>query len=434
MNNKIDGIEVTQEKVGPRLLVGAAVSDSERGFTLSELLIAMVVFTLIIGSVAMLVGKSQAIFRTEQGVSEMDQNARLLIDFMTRDIQQSKENALGLGPKFRSIYSYNAPDGKTDEVTIVSAETDTKIPSLALPMLPGSNKDFASSDHYVELLPNTAAGANAAQVVNSITANEEFIVSSTRADGSVQFDFIVAKGAKITPDGLIGLSFATTEHKGITPEVKFGDTYESGNFAVRPVTIKRYFVDRTESKANPTFSLQINEGQPIAISRNVVAFQLRYLEVRDGETDGQWSKQQNISRDYKTIALEVTMTARTELKSDPTAERLVTLASVVRPRQTPGGGYGSSAGGGGGPSSPGLPGDGGSNGGGGGNGFPGGNGSGSPNGFGPGGGNGDPFADGAGGNGAYGDDTGGFRSGGYNRVSRQIGKQPKLGERLNPRP
>src|SRR5262249_50482244 len=84
---------------------------SQLGFTMSELLIAMMVFTLIIGAVAILVGKSQAIFRTEQGVSEMDQNARLLIDFMTRDIQQSKENALGLGPKFRSIYSYNGPEG-----------------------------------------------------------------------------------------------------------------------------------------------------------------------------------------------------------------------------------------------------------------------------------------------------------------------------------
>src|SRR5882724_5665221 len=99
----------------------------QRGFTMAELMIAVAVFTLIIGSVVTLLGKSQTIFRTEQGVSEMDQNARLLMDFLTRDIQQSKENALGLGSRFRSIYSYNGPEGKTDEVTIVSSETETKL-------------------------------------------------------------------------------------------------------------------------------------------------------------------------------------------------------------------------------------------------------------------------------------------------------------------
>ena len=75
----------------------------ERGFSLTELMIAMMVFTVVVGSVIALLAKSQTIFRTEQGVSEMDQNARLLIDFITRDIQQAKENGLGIGPKFRSI-------------------------------------------------------------------------------------------------------------------------------------------------------------------------------------------------------------------------------------------------------------------------------------------------------------------------------------------
>ena len=96
-------------------------SDDEHGFSLTELMVAMMVFTLIAGSVVMLLTKSQTIFRAEQGVSEMDQNARLLMDFLTRDIQQSKENGLGLGPKFRSVYSNNALDGKTDEVTIISS-------------------------------------------------------------------------------------------------------------------------------------------------------------------------------------------------------------------------------------------------------------------------------------------------------------------------
>src|SRR6185295_3170652 len=88
---------------------------SESGLSLTELMIAMLGFSIILGTVVTLLGKSQTIFGAEQGVSEMDQNARLLMDFLTRDIQQSTDNSLGLGPRFRSIYSSDGPEGKTDE-------------------------------------------------------------------------------------------------------------------------------------------------------------------------------------------------------------------------------------------------------------------------------------------------------------------------------
>lgn len=398
----------------------------QRGFTMAELMIAMAVFTLIIGSVVTLLGKSQTIFRTEQGVSEMDQNARLLMDFLTRDIQQSKENALGLGPRFRSIYSYNGPEGKTDEVTIVSSDTESKLPSAALPLIAGSTRPFSIGDRYVEILPNGASRIEPMAVIDGLTPDEEFLISASRQDGSIQFDFIKVKSAKLTADRTIGLSFEPVEHRGVEPEVAFGDTYEGGSFTMRPCTIRRYFVDRKTDHEHPTFSLSVNDAPVITIARNVVAFQVRYLEVKDGEADGQWVKQQNISRLYKTTALEVTMTARTEIKSDQQAERLVTLASVVRPRFISGGAFGSSPGGGGGTSSPGLPGDGGGGGNGGGSGGGGGNG---------GGYSGSSASNGEGGSGSG---SGGYGTGsdgydGYRHETRRIGKQPKLGERLNPR-
>jgi prepilin-type N-terminal cleavage/methylation domain-containing protein len=407
-----------------------ASASGERGFSLAELMIAMIVFTIIGGSVFLLLSKSQTIFRTEQGVSEMDQNARLLMDFMTRDIQQMKENGLGLGEKFRSLYSFNGPDGKTDEVTIVSAETETKVPAVALPLIAASTRAFNVNDHYVELMPSGVARIDASVVANAIAANEEFLVSGTRADGAVQFDFIKVRGVRLTQDSALGISFDTVQHSTIQPVVPFGETYDNGNFTLRPCTIKRYYIDRTD-KEHPSLALSVNDGTPIRVARNVVAFQLRYLEVRDGEVDGTWVKQQNILPQYKTQALEVTMTARTEISGDDKAERLVTLASVIRPRFLPVGVYGSSDGGN--PSSPGLPGEG-NGGGGGGYGDPGGNGNNGPGG--PGSGrpagydeNGQPLDGSGSGNG-----SGGLGGVGYNHETRRIGKAPKLGERLNPRP
>ena len=139
-----------------RLTSGIHGNSRERGFSLVELLVAMVAFMIIGGAVVLLLGKSQTIFRAEQGVSEMDQNARLMMDFLTRDIQQSKENGLGLGQRFRTIYSKDGTDGKTDEVTIVTADTQSKIPAGTLPLIAGSPRPFSVGDHYVELLPGGA--------------------------------------------------------------------------------------------------------------------------------------------------------------------------------------------------------------------------------------------------------------------------------------
>jgi len=404
----------------------------QHGFTMAELMIAMAVFALIIGAVVTLLGKSQTIFRAEQGVSEMDQNARLLMDFLTRDIQQSKENALGLGPRFRSIYSYNGPEGKTDEVTIVSSDTESKLPSAALPFVAAWTTPFATGDRYVEVVPNGGSRISPGAVINSLLPDEEFVVSAYRGDGSLQFDFIKVKSAKLTPTGAIGINFDSVEHRGIEPEVQFGTTYDGGSFTMRPCTIKRYFVDRKTDHEHPTFSLSVNDGQAIPIARNVVSFQVRYLEVKDGEAEGNWVKEQNISRQYKTTALEVTMTARTEIKSDQQAERLVTLASVVRPRFISGGAFGSSPGGGG-TSSPGFPGEDSPRG----NGGDGNGGNGNGDGFGgAGNGGGNSGASGADGRGANGFGRGNGGSGsigdaGYKHETRYIGKQPKLGERLN---
>jgi prepilin-type N-terminal cleavage/methylation domain-containing protein len=426
--NSISTIRNSQAAWNPENLpdIGLQTPDSAKGFSLVELLIAMMVFTIIMGSVVTLVVKSQRIFSTEQNAAEMNQNGRLLIDFLTRDIQQSKENGLGLGQRFRSVYSYNGPEGKTDELTIVSSDTDTKVPSRALPLIPASDRPFSAKDGFVELIPNGAGALESSDVVGLIQPNEEFVVSTVFPNGAIQFDFLKVRSVNVTHEGTLGLSFESVTHKGVEPEMPFGGVYENGAFSLRPVTIKRYYVDKTD-KEHPSLALSVNDSEPITIARNVVAFQLRYLQTKDGEVDGEWVKQQYISTRYRTDAVEVTMTAKTNVAADKSAEKLVTLASVIRPRTTPTGAFGSS--GNGGTSSPGLPGEGGNNGGG----------------FGPGdgsnGGDGSGIGDGSGGRSGIGngsgfgnDDNGGMRNGGYNRETKRIGKQPRLGERLVDRP
>src|SRR5262249_10266583 len=155
--------------------------------------------------------------------------------------------------------------------------------------------------------------------------------------------FIKIQGARLTNTGTIGLTFEPVEHKGVQPEIPLGSDYEGGGYTLRPVAIKRYYVDRTD-KEHPLLALSVNNGEPITVARNVTAFQLRYLEVQEGESSGQWVKQQSISSKVKTQAVEVTMTAKADFAGENDKEPTVTLASVIRPRQVPGGAFGSSSG------------------------------------------------------------------------------------------
>src|SRR5215469_3619920 len=415
-------IRAAGAETAPALLRSIHLDASdERGFTLTELMIAMVVFTIIMGSVVTLVTKSQSIFTTQQGVSDMDQNARLMIDFLTRDIQEAKENAIGLGDSFRPIYSYNGPQGTTDEITIISSETESQIPAAALPLIPASHADFSTANGYVEVMPNPGGRLSPSAVVGTFSSSDELVVSSVRPDGSVQFDTVKVKSAAIARSGAIGLAIEETQHHGVQSEIPFGSNYSGGAFSMRPIEIKRYFVDRGTDKDHPTFAISNNDGPPIPLGRNIVAFQVRYLQVKQGDVEGQWYSEQNISHLYTTAAVEVTLTARTEISGKGDSQRLVTLASVIKPRFQPGSGdqFGSGMPTGGSPVTPIAGGPGSGSGGPGGAGGPGGPGSaGGYPGYGPGGAGG---VGGAGGNGGL-----GMGAGTVNRETHYIGDPNKV--------
>jgi len=354
-------------KVKSRTCGSAGVSDtsksgSQMGFTLTEMMIATVVFTVIVGSVATLVHNSQGVFRTQQGVADMDQNARLTIDFLTRDVQESKQNAIGLGDNFNPVFSFNGPTGKADQLTILSSQTQTKLPGAALPLIPASTRPFSANDGYVEMLPTSNGSYTPQDVASLIAPNEQMIVSAVQADGSQQFDLVKVQSASLTQLGTIGLVISAFQPFGVQSEVPFGSVYYNGVFSMRPIDVKHYYVDHADPD-HPVLGYSLNDGPVMAIGRNVVGFQLRYLQVMQGQTIGQWVVQQNVSHLYTTEAVEVTLTARTEIKkdADPNASRLVTLATVIRPRFLAGGGgqYGAGSPGGGLPGPPGSGGPGG---------------------------------------------------------------------------
>lgn len=104
--------------------------ESDRGFTLVELLVAMAVGLIVLSAtygVFTLQGKT---FSTQERVAEMQQNARAAMDFMTREIRMAGydptgsagsgivsagANAINFTLDTTSTYHGDAPDGDTSD-------------------------------------------------------------------------------------------------------------------------------------------------------------------------------------------------------------------------------------------------------------------------------------------------------------------------------
>jgi prepilin-type N-terminal cleavage/methylation domain-containing protein len=79
----------------------AAATDGERGFSLVELMVAMTVTLIITGAVFQLVSAGQSSFRREPALADRQQNIRMGIDLITRDLYRA---GFGL-PEFAQVFT-----------------------------------------------------------------------------------------------------------------------------------------------------------------------------------------------------------------------------------------------------------------------------------------------------------------------------------------
>jgi Tfp pilus assembly protein PilV len=94
----------------------------ERGFSLLELMMAVVLTVGLLAAVFSIIARNQNTFVTESGVTDMNQNVRTAADLLTQDIQ-----AAGMGlPRgrgtFAAIFYTNGASGAPDKIMIVNGD------------------------------------------------------------------------------------------------------------------------------------------------------------------------------------------------------------------------------------------------------------------------------------------------------------------------
>ena len=90
----------------------------ERGFSLTELLVALLVTVIVMMAVLMLLSKGQASFQREPEVADMNQNARAALDMISRDLTMAGYQT----PPSMSIIWSDGGGIIPDELTIVYAD------------------------------------------------------------------------------------------------------------------------------------------------------------------------------------------------------------------------------------------------------------------------------------------------------------------------
>ncbi len=105
---------------------------AQRGFTLVELLIVMVIGAVLLGASLQLLDRTRTSSRTEALRVDLQQNARYAIDMLTRELQQAGQN-LDATQDFGSVATVDGASGKPDSLYVLYGDADTPVHTLLDP-------------------------------------------------------------------------------------------------------------------------------------------------------------------------------------------------------------------------------------------------------------------------------------------------------------
>ncbi len=94
----------------------------EQGFSLLELMLAVVLTVGLLGVVFSIVSRNQNIFVTEAGVTDMNQNVRTAADLLTQDIQSAGMGLPRGRGTFAAIFYTNGANSAPDKILIMNGD------------------------------------------------------------------------------------------------------------------------------------------------------------------------------------------------------------------------------------------------------------------------------------------------------------------------
>lgn len=97
-------------------------TNGENGFTILELTVAALLTVGLVGTVSALMNKNQQVFVTESSVTDLNENVRTAVDYMTRDIQSAGMGLPRPNSSFAGLFYNDGASGAPDQVLMVNGD------------------------------------------------------------------------------------------------------------------------------------------------------------------------------------------------------------------------------------------------------------------------------------------------------------------------
>jgi hypothetical protein len=247
----------------------AAARRVEAGFSMPELLVAMIMTVTLMAIVFELTRQNQVIFETETGVTSMNENVRAASDLLTREIQAAGTGLRGMSAPILGVDG----DGEHgDRIAILLGDPNAPVAQVrtagatqAALILPGSAGALSYRDDRGRTRPLYAPG-------------DRYVLYN-----DAHFVVVRIATASVTGTGDVAVTFGTDKSN---PRSKFGDyrfnpaADANGALFARLDSIVYYRYDRTTE----TLERRENHEPWAAIARGIIGFQVRYRALTPERT------------------------------------------------------------------------------------------------------------------------------------------------------
>jgi prepilin-type N-terminal cleavage/methylation domain-containing protein len=265
---------------------------ADRGFTLIEVLIAMVLTLAVMGSVFGLLIKGQESFRREPQIADLNQSARVGLDRITRDLTMAGYKT----PSAQAIW-WNDGGGITpDEITIIYA--DPNIPT-AEPLKCGAGTEGGgqgpcktiNKSSTLKVDPQTMDPylANATQAYKNDQILFALEKDDCNKDGEMGFHpFVLTQPPQWTAgDTILQLNHNPGEESGINSPSGFNREVHPDCAVIGVFRVIQYRVSPSLPTPNPQLERRdLSTGEPwMPVAHNIENLQLQYSTAVAGMLD-----------------------------------------------------------------------------------------------------------------------------------------------------